>query len=259
MDNEFISEIAPKIFVAVGAFFGFVSFFFPGLPRLSKRKTRRWISSQSKGLKFIIFVGLPALFLLALTFFVWNERQRLKSIRANEADKSLPKLSGRIEGMLRGLVGDNPKATNLNTDYMVEFSIRNLGVPSIAEGFRMSLWTNRDFQGHQFDSVPHLWQESPNGTMDIHTISTGEEFSFKKNDMIFEKAAQPIQQGDKITGWIPFQFKGSNTFTGDLKDLRVVISYQDVTGRRIFTTNDDLQEYSGKLHYLPGTRYPQNK
>jgi hypothetical protein len=165
-----------------------------------------------------------------------------------------PRLTGNFEQMLRGISGV-PNSDKRGSGFMILMSIKNLGTPSIADGFMLDVWTNKDTT--PLEARPNVWQQNTNHQMELRVQDSGEKFDFEPSEMIFEKTSSPITQGEKVHGWISFDFPDTNLFYANLNNMKFVVSFSDVTGSRIFVTNDAFSQYEGKLHYLPGSKYPE--
>jgi hypothetical protein len=69
--------------------------------------------------------------------------------------------------------------------------------------------------------------------------------TFEENDSIYKKTISPIVGGDLKRGWLFYQITNA-TFQQLIKtNVQWVVSFDDVTGKRYFVTNDNARLSGG--------------
>ena len=141
------------------------------------------------------------------------------------------------------IIGDNK--TTGKTFALMLVDIRNLGTPSVAVGWRLSIKLSSE---SILTSNPSLIPDN------FELREEGKKLAkFNQTHRLEEKAMTPIQQGALMSGWLKLDFPNINPeqFSKAIKTLYV----QDILRKEYSTTSDPRfhrEEPLGKS-YFPGS------
>ena len=126
-------------------------------------------------------------------------------------------------------------------------SVKNLGAPSIAEGFRLSI-KYRDIKT----------ETRPTFIPDGYTL-TGEDgktlAKFTRNEAIYEKTITPIPKGALVRGWLRYHVTNIPDSVRHLSGLIYTVHFTDITDKEYATTYTSTGIKSEPT-YLPGSEQP---
>jgi hypothetical protein len=184
---------------------------------------------------------------LSSTVRVWGiERGLRKAAEADLAaaiDDRKPNLEGRFEQIVSG---DSPDLGK--TQVFVLFTVKSLGAPSIAEGWRMEI------RGHELslDLSPSLIPDP----FTLSDSSTGRVvMKFHGKEALYEKAIKSIQRGDLVRGWLRFVLPDAANKPIHVPSTTWTMYFSDIVGREYKATYVMSGE-SGEQQYLPGAELP---
>jgi hypothetical protein len=139
---------------------------------------------RGKGHSKKIFWSIAATFLMIAGFLAWRDEHR-------PPNATPPNLACQIE---RVVVGQGPDTTL--TQVFVLLSVRNVGVPSIAEKYRLHI------KGHDIE-----YSDRATDIPEDYTLSPADktpQLIFHLEDSLAEKTARPIERGGLNRGWLRF-------------------------------------------------------
>jgi hypothetical protein len=194
--------------------------------------------------KLFWWVGVLCLFFAC--FLAWRDEHRAL---ADEQKKNSPVLVGTIdETEFMGNTNGSPPQLAA----FIQFSIRNLGMPSIAEKFYLNLFVD----GKKF-FIP---DRAVPPAIELVTLNPPYKLTFHQNDMIYEKTISPLPTGGMVRGWLYFDVTEAHLDRNALNDTNVlwVVAFRDVTGKEYFVTNYNHRIASGP-GYFPGSEFPVSR
>ncbi len=160
-------------------------------------------------------------------------------LKVKSAQENTPKLIGRIEQIYIGSVPEFG-----GSQAWLVMSIRNIGAPSIVEGFTLRIKSQDLDLSIRPTFIPEGYQ------------LIGEEGKpiavFSRKDAIYEKTVEPVGRGGLVRGWLRYDFKGVEAEKVRETGTKWTISFNDVLNRPYTAVRQMTGGPSGEPQYFPG-------
>ena len=135
--------------------------------------------------------------------------------------------------------------TNGQATCIVNLTIRNLGTPTIVDGWHMSIKSGENNYTCRIIAIQ--------GDMTL-------QFADRKlaaiiltpADAIYEKTIHPISRGGQARGWIIATASGIDRRSLNTEGTVVEVSYRDVKGKSYLAAYSVRKDDAGPLRYIPG-------
>ncbi len=244
--KEFLVAVFSNWVEAVGIILAVLPFI-EKLPRV-----KAWLQDKPFLERYAWLLWIVGGFCIVYGFYsAWFEQR----IAATEAQKkfdelSKPKLSIEILEIIQGDIEGLPEEKR-GLRVFFQVSIKNLGAPSIADSFLVTI---------EKGDLKRTTQ--PIFIYDGYTVTGGSDkhviAKFKRGDALYEKTSSPIERGDKKTGWLLVEFEGINHEQMSGPGRKFVVQCSDVTGEKIYATRIIGQGtiLSNRPLYFPGSEQP---
>jgi hypothetical protein len=196
---------------------------------------------------FVVF------FVLGASFMVWKDQRRMwleEHKRAEALDKKLdslstPRLSGSIEQVIFGYDHEVKR-----TIALMMVSVKNLGAPSIAQGFHLSLVlpdkTHREYMPF---FIPEGYKLTDTGP------PTERVLTFKRSMALEDRTSLPIQSGALVRGWVKFELTDVQEDVFGNSKRRIL--FRDILDRECVATDITDHGKPGKnILAFPGIEQP---
>ena len=197
-----------------------------------------WTTMKNVSLPKWLGVGLTIIFLFFAFFNAWREQYL----------KTHPGL--RIEIQELGLAPDqdNPETTKV----FAIVSIANLGSPSIADSFQLSM--KMPDSSNEITVQPYMFD--PNKPITLSDSNGSVEYS--GSDALYLKTSgQPIQTGGKMTGIVSFRIPSISYEKSSKTGVSFTLECKDISGNLIKQTRVWKSGNDTKLSdYYPGLTPP---
>jgi hypothetical protein len=243
--REFLAAVFRSWVGAVGIFLTV----FPFIEKLPRVK--EWLQDKPFLERYAWLLWIVGGLCIVYGFYdAWFQQREIAITSQQKLDGlSKPQLTGELLQIIRGDIS-NLSSGELSVRVFLLVSIKNLGSPSIADSFLVTVEKGELKKTERLVFIPDGYTVT--GGTDSHVIAT-----FKRGDALYEKTASPIERGDKKTGWLMVDFKGIRNDEISGPGVKFTVQCSDVTGKLIytvFTTNDTSG--SEPLTYFPGSEQP---
>lgn len=179
---------------------------------------------------------IGAVCVLLACFLAWRGEHTARV----KAESQKPNLVGVIDQKVAGF---SPELNS--TQVFLIVSVINLGTPSIAQGWHLTV----ECRGHTLGPfVPWFIPEGLRVNRD-----SGASVIFRRADALYDKVMVPIPQGGLVRGWIRFVVPGSES-DNLRRASRWRLRFEDVTGREVIA--EDRATDEGPPLYSPGASQP---
>lgn len=182
--------------------------------------------------KQMYWVYIPAaIFICLVVFGFLNQRGRRFD---------MPQLRASIDGYMLGNAEDDTAST-----LMIMFvSLRNHGMPSIAEGWQLSIRT----ASHQ---IVRASMRLVPPVVSVKSLG-GEEIQYSGQDALYEKAIQaPIPTGGLVRGILFFVFERMARDVVGRSGSVLTLTFNDVSGK-VYLVSTTAGEQTSPFLYYPG-------
>lgn len=151
--------------------------------------------------------------------------------------KTTPHLQGRIASYVTGVY--DPERLPIVGLFTI---VSNTGIPSVAEGWRLDVQTKEVTQSFKASLFMKNFPIPASGSSPAIVI--------RPQDMIYEKATNPIPTGGTIRGWLIFALHGLEP--SQLQpNTKLTLRFRDVLGQES-STSLELEEGMPGGWYIPG-------
>lgn len=191
------------------------------------------------------------MFFLVSFFLAWREEHRKVLDIQEKLRSDRPSLMGSIEQMFSG-----SDANQHVSEIYLLMTVRSLGSPSIAEGWRLKIKSDT----RDLNLVPTLIPDShPILAFDKESDKFKEIAVFKHSDGIYDKAIIPIERGALIRGWLRYVIQDIPYEEIQKEGTKLIVTFEDITRRSyeavyIMKNKDDPGDK--KPSYFPGAGQP---
>lgn len=173
---------------------------------IEKRILRRSISLKTE-------IGILIAFLFFACFQTWRDQFDARRNAEQQVNQGGPNLIGEIEEYF---IGYNPQLHR--TQAIILVSVRNLGDPSIAQGWQLKVHT----ASREFTASPTMIPS------EMKIYENGKTYAFHGRDALYEKAIKPIERGSLVRGWLWYEFPRISLEEVNRKNSTWTIDFEDV-------------------------------
>ena len=215
-------------------FGGIMLVVFELVKRKWKEKAERWLSAW-------VFWGVVGVCLFIATFQAWHDDHSMYLAASNELStyhgQQAPDLEGTINQVTAGLSGKIPDTLLIN------LTILNKGADTIVRNFRVEIYDKDVLVQAHLSYIPdNYFMSDPAAHIKL---------VLHKEDAIYEKTTTAISRGSQSTGYLLAKTIGGVPVPTE-KNLKVVVSYEDYTGKRYNATTVPFG-INVPMQYIPGS------